>query len=86
MSLFSLQKKNNLAFLAILNAPSEETDQAARMRRLIWIFAGRLCPKVRFLTLFLSYLRWTLLNGKQLFWYNTESSESLFLPYPRYIC
>ena len=30
---------------------SEDSDQTARMRSLIWIFAGRICPKVRFLTL-----------------------------------
>ena len=29
----------------------EDSDQTARMRRLIWIFAGRTFPKVRFLTL-----------------------------------
>ena len=31
----------NLASLAIQNAPSKDSDQSARMRRLIWIFAGR---------------------------------------------
>ena len=40
----------NFASLAIQNAPSEDSDQTARMCRLIWIFAGRTCPKVRFLT------------------------------------
>ena len=33
-----------------------KTDQTARMRRLIWIFAGRTCLKVRFLTLWLNSL------------------------------
>ena len=37
-----LMKKKIFTFLTILNAPS---------RRLIWIFDGRTCPKVRFLTL-----------------------------------
>ena len=37
--------------LVIQNAPSEDSDQTARMRRLIRIFTGRTCPKVRFLTL-----------------------------------
>ena len=37
----------NFASMAIRNAPSEDSDQTAR----IWIFAGRTCPKVRFLTL-----------------------------------
>ena len=40
----------NFASLAIQNAPSEDSDQTARMRSLIWIFAGRTSPKVRFLT------------------------------------
>ena len=31
--------------LAIQNAPDEDSDQTARMRRLIWIFTGRPCPK-----------------------------------------
>ena len=34
----------------LFNAPSEDSDQTARMRRLIWIFAGRTCSKGRFLT------------------------------------
>ena len=33
----------NFASLAIQNAPSEDSDQTARTRRLIWIFAGRTC-------------------------------------------
>ena len=39
------------ASLIIKNATSEDADQAAQMRKLIWIFAGRTCPKVHFLTL-----------------------------------
>ena len=31
--------------------PSEGSDQSVHIRRLIKIFAGRTCPKVRFLTL-----------------------------------
>ena len=38
----------NFASLAIYNAPSEDY-QTARMRKLIWIFAVRTCPKVLFL-------------------------------------
>ena len=34
----------------IQNVPSKDSDQTARMRRLIWIFAGRKCPNVRFWT------------------------------------
>ena len=41
---------SNFTILAIQNAPSEDSDQTAQMRRLIWIFAGRTCPKIRFLT------------------------------------
>ena len=41
----------NFASLAFQNAPSEDSDQTARKRRLIWIFAERTCQKVRFLTL-----------------------------------
>ena len=37
-------------FLAIHNAPSEESDQTARMHRLLWIFAGSTCEKVLFPT------------------------------------
>ena len=51
----SLSAWRNFASLAIQNAPSEDSDQTARMRRLIWIFAGRTCPTVRFLTLRFNY-------------------------------
>ena len=37
--------------LAIQNASTEDFDQTPQMRRLIWIIAGRTCPKVGFLTL-----------------------------------
>ena len=46
----SLSAWRNFASLAIQKAPSEDSDQTARMRRLIRIFAGRTCLKVRFLT------------------------------------
>ena len=42
-SLLSLWR--TVAYLAIQNAPSEDSDQTARMRRLIRIFAGCACPK-----------------------------------------
>ena len=38
-----------------LHADNEDSDQTARMRRLIWVFFGRTCQKVRFLTLRLIY-------------------------------
>ena len=41
----------NFASLAIQNAHTEDSDQTARMRRLIWIFAGCTYQKVRFLML-----------------------------------
>ena len=47
----SLSAWRNSASLGILNVPSEDSDQTTRMRSLIWIFAGRTCPKVRFLML-----------------------------------
>ena len=34
-----------------LHADNEDSNQTARMRRLIWVFVGRTCQKVRFLTL-----------------------------------
>ena len=39
----------NLCILDYINEPCEDFDQTARI--LIWIFAGRTCPKVRFLSL-----------------------------------
>ena len=51
-----------LASLAIQNGPGEDSDQTARMRRLIRIFAWRTYSKVRFVTLHLKnvykYSRW----------------------------
>ena len=46
----------NIVLLAIKNVPSEDYDQTANMRKLFWIsefwiFAGRTCSNVRFLTL-----------------------------------
>ena len=46
----SLSAWRKFASSAIQNAPSEYPDQTVRMHRLVWIFAGRTCPKVRFLT------------------------------------
>ena len=47
----SLSAWRNGVSLAIQNAPREDSDQTGQMRKLIWIFAGRICPKVRFLRL-----------------------------------
>ena len=46
----SFSAGRNFISLSIQNAPSENSDQTARMRSLIWIFAGRTCPKLRSLT------------------------------------
>ena len=46
----SMSARRNVASLVIQNTPSEDSDQTARMRRLIWIFSGCKCKKVRFLT------------------------------------
>ena len=47
----SLSTWRNSVSLDIKNVPSQDYDQTARTRRLIWIFVGRTCPKVPFLTL-----------------------------------
>ena len=57
----SLSAWRNFVSLAIQNAPCEDSDQTARMRSLILIFAGRICPKVRFVPLRLNYQTWQLL-------------------------
>ena len=44
----SLSAWRNFESLAIQIALKEDSDQTARMRRLIWIFGGRTRPKVRF--------------------------------------
>ena len=52
----SLSTRRNFAYLAIENAPNENSGQTAWMCRLIWIFAGCICLKVYFLTLCLIYM------------------------------
>ena len=47
----SLPAWGNFASLTIQNALSEDSDQTVQLHRLIRIFAGRTCPKIRFLTL-----------------------------------
>ena len=51
----SLSAWTRFAFLAIQIAPSEDSDQPARMRRLIRIFAGRMCAKIQSLMLWLTF-------------------------------
>ena len=47
----SLFARRNIVYMAVQNKLSDDSDQTARMRRLIWISAGRICHKVRFLIL-----------------------------------
>ena len=47
----SLFIRRNHISLAIQNVPSEDSDQTARVCKLIWIFAWRTCLEVHFLTL-----------------------------------
>ena len=54
----SLSAWRYFASLAIQKAPSEDSDQTAQMRSLIWNFAGRTCPKVCFLTLRSNFANW----------------------------
>ena len=55
----SVSAWRNFASFACQKAPSEDSDQTARMCRLIWIFAGRTYLKVRFLTFRLwRYVSW----------------------------
>ena len=44
-SQYSLSTWKNFTSLAIHNAPNEDSDQIARIRMMIQIFAGRTCPK-----------------------------------------
>ena len=53
----------------VLHADNGDSNQPARMRRLIWVFFGRICQKVRSLP-----LRFLLLNA----------STSQRLPFPSY--
>ena len=52
----SLSAWRNFAPLVIQNTAREDFDQTVRMRRLIWIFAGRKRPEVGFLTFRLNSL------------------------------
>ena len=49
-SVFVVRLKQ-LCILGYPKCPSENSDQTARMRSLIWIFTGRTYPKIRCLTL-----------------------------------
>ena len=49
------------------NAPSEDSDQTARMRSLVWIFTGCTCRKVHFLTLRFIYSSNNISNSSSLY-------------------
>ena len=52
----SLSTWRNFASLAIQNVPSEDSDQSARMCRLIWTLAEHICLKLHFLTLWFTFV------------------------------
>ena len=70
----------NFTSLAIKHAPNEESDQIARMRRLIWIFAGRTFPKVRFfkLQLITSHYKNTPGNFMAKTWKFSDKNSDIF--------
>ena len=47
----SLSAWRNFASFSTQYAPSEDSDQSAWMRRLIWVFTGCVCPKILSLTM-----------------------------------
>ena len=51
----SLSAWRKLGFLATHWAQSEDSDQTGRMPRLIWVFAGRTCHFVGFVTRWLNF-------------------------------
>ena len=48
--------------VSYLKCTIEDSDQSARMRRLIWIFSRRKCPKLLFLTLWFKLWRLSASN------------------------
>ena len=55
------------------HADNEDSDQTARMRRLIWVFDGRTCQKVRRLTLRHIYVEMAILTNTIAF-FSVENS------------
>ena len=45
---FVIRKKKVFILCSRKDAPIEDSDQTAQMRRLIWIFAEHTCPQIRF--------------------------------------
>ena len=65
----SLSSWRNFTSMTIQNASSEDSDQTAQMRRLIWIFAGCTCWKVHSLMLLLIW---------RIIWCMSEFNEHRF--------
>ena len=61
-----------------LHTNNDDSDQTAWIRRLIWVFVGRTCQMVRFLTLRLKLLRKTEHNCHKLFVLHLYLSVHLF--------
>ena len=55
------------------HADNEDSDQIARMRRLIWVFVGGACQKVRLLSLCLVYVEMAILTNTIAF-FSVENS------------
>ena len=68
----SLSAWRNFASLTIQNAPIEDSDQTARMRRLIWILAGRICPNRRYI-----FFRWGSYTLKRNFEHTSKTAYYL---------
>ena len=49
---------------SLLHADSEDSDQTGRMPRLIWVFAGRTCHFVGFVTHWLKLEEWAIISEK----------------------
>ena len=56
-----------------LYADNEDSDQTAQMRRLIWVFVGRICQTVLFLALWRTFIPVSTQRGKYIvaMWYVT---------------
>ena len=79
----SLSTWRNFAYFSIQNALSKDSDQIAWM---IWIFAGRTYPKVRFLS-FGSNKRVNFEEGLTLKWWNMRSNYFLLeqIPFQKWL-
>ena len=77
---FSCLNEKTFASLTIQNAPMEDSDQNARMRRLfLKFFAGRICPQVHFLTLWVIYLQKMFDSSATHASWRTEGPELIYV-------